>query len=1117
MRSRLVTCALIAVAFGSSPPARAQVIVTVAGGGNGEALPATAVAIRSPTAVAIDSRGELVIADNKACRVWRVDRRTNRIHIVAGTGHCGSSGDGGPAKQAELDGPSGLAVDRQQHLFVAEADGDRIRRIDLRTGLIETVVGSGKQGFGGDGGDARQASLDTPAGLAIDAQGALYIADSGNNRIRRVRDGRIDTVLGPAVSGLASGLNSPSGVALDAQRRLYVADTDNHRVLLSDPTTGRTRVIASGGDDDNYWKFDNPPPLKSAMTEPTGLAVSANGNLYIADTERNCIWRLSAIGRLSVAVGYRSSAQNDSGPAGDGGSAFDAQLNEPHGIALDANGDLYIADSDNARIRRVTAATQIIATVAGNGTSSLTGDGEKATGATLSSPRAIAVDRAGALYIADSRNDAVRKVDPIDGTILEIVGAQTDRWGGFGHSSLSSTHAGLNFPAGVAVDLFGNVYVSDSDTRRILRFDASSATLDTIAGGRRLTDGLSGDGGPARVARMHDPYGLAIGPDGNLYVADLYNGRIRRIERATGVISSVASYSPESDLKFVSSSGTTTYFGSFHSVAFDGVGNLYVADMRGHRIHRVNVQTGAMTTVAGNGVRDSEGGGTFSGDGGSALLAGLNRPGGVAVDASNNIYVADTANNRVRRIDAQTGIISTIAGSGVAGLSGDGAAAGDAQLNAPTALAIASDGTLYIADSGNDRIRAVLLNPNPQTPFLRRVAGRSALPDERAAEFADADRTCDLLTYHLPSLNLEGDLRLRFHKPEYIAAALTELQAVDAKRQVRAAQCARILLSPWARTEAEGERHEAAVDIRRIRRPAERPFRDPAAPAVRRVALDVLTRVIRAPLAYADRESDVFSAVLALVVEVADDAAARTLDSLISTGLGYGADAIMNTIASIHGFPQRWTGDFLIDTVNPDEIKRFNAEEAVKRSARVVAFRSWHSRVLLSDRATRLRTAMREWEPYLEWGSLKSTRFTSELVGVIRMGQEAVPLLRKLAERTPDNDVRAGAYIALAAITGQVDADMVAQLLDGDDEEVAIGAAIIEGAGSRAWREKLIEILDRAEPAQDVAAHALAVCHLRDALAPLQRHAFPNDTSMSRYAVRELIRELEAGLNGGEW
>lgn len=1108
MRASLVTCSLFATALACASPARAQIIVTVAGGGDGDGLPARAVAIRSPTAVAIDQNGGLLIADSKACLVWRVDRRTDRIHIVAGTGHCRSSGDGGPARQAELNGPSGLAVDRQGHVFVAETDGHRIRRVDRHTGLIDTVAGTGEAGFDGDGGDARQASLDAPVGLALDSQGTLYIADSENNRIRRLRHGRIDTVLGPSVAGLGVALSMPSAVLLDGQGRSYIADTGNGRVLVSEPGFVRSRIIAKG-DEDAYAIFDNAPPLKSAMREPTSLALGAEGDLYVVDTERSCVWRLDRLGRLRVAVGHRSSAQGDPGYGGDGGAAQDSQLDEPHGVALAANGDLYVADTENARVRRIAAKTGIITTVAGNGTSALTGDGQVATRAALSAPAALAVDRAGALYIADAGNGSLRKVDPIDGTILQIVGADTDRWGGFGHNQLSSTRAGLAFPGGVAIDRFGNVYVADSRGDRILRLDASSATLNTVAGGRRVSSGFGGDGGPARVARMQEPHGLAIGPDGSLYIADLFNGRVRRIDQATGIISSVAGDGPHS---ITAPSGTKTTFGSFNAVVLDATGNIYIADIREHRIHRVDARTGLVTTMAGNGVRGSERDGTFSGDGGPATLAGLNRPSGVAVDVENNVYVADTANNRIRRIDAKTGIISTVVGSGVAGFSGDRGRPTDAQLNQPSALAVAPDGTLYIADSANDRVRAVLFKPDPATPFLRRVAGRPAAQADISGDFAAAERTCDLLTRHLPTLNREGDLRLHLREAEYVSAALVELQGSEAVRQVRAARCLRILLSPWARSEFEGTRYGRYTRIQRMRRPSERPLSDPSAPIVRKTALELFTRLVRAkPLTPRDREDDVFSATLELVAEVGDDETARALESLIGPR-SIGVDAIMNAIARIHGFPERWSGGFLDDNPGgPEELARFEAAEAVKRQARVTEFHAWHANILRMTQSARLRAALRQWEAHLQWGAESSSRFADELTGVIRLGQPVVPLLRELAEHTPDNNTRAGAYIAIAAITGQVDFDMVSQLLDGDNEEVSIGAAMIEGSGSRAFREKLVDVLNRRDAAFSAAAHALVTCHLQEALMPLL--AFEGDKSLTQFE----LMELKAGLEAGEW
>ena len=482
--------------------------------------------------------------------------------------------DGGPAVEAELYNPAGVAVDGAGNLYIADASNNGIRKVDS-TGTITTIAGTGEFGFSGDGGPAVAAQLRSPRGVAVDSAGNVYIADSSNRRIRKIDStGTITTIAG----------------------------------------TGRLGFSGDGG-----------PAVAAQLRSPYGVAVDGAGNLYIADASNNGIRKVDSTGTITTIAGT-----GESGFSGDGGPAVEAELRSPYGVAVDSAGNVYIADSSNWRIRKIDA-TGTITTIAGTGEFGFSGDGGPAVAAELRRPRGVAVDSAGNVYIADVGNHRIRKVDST-GTITTIAGTGEFGFSGDGGPAVE---AELRSPYGVAVDSAGNVYIVDVGDHRIRKVDATG-TITTIAG---TGYGFSGDGGPAVAAELRDPYGVAVDSAGNVYIADSSNRRIRKVDA-----------------------------------------------------------TGTITTIAGTG----ESG--FSGDGGPAVEAELRSPYGVAVDSAGNVYIADSSNWRIRKIDA-TGTITTIAGTGEYGFSGDGGPAAAARLGFPRGVAVDGDGNLYIADTGNRRIR----------------------------------------------------------------------------------------------------------------------------------------------------------------------------------------------------------------------------------------------------------------------------------------------------------------------------------------------------------------------------------------------------------------------------
>ncbi len=671
-------------------------ITTVAGTGEqgfgGDGGPAVQAQLASPTGVAVDGSGNLYIADKGTSRIRKVDSR-GTITTVAGTRRRGGGGDGGPAVQGQLTFPNGVAVDGSGNLYIADSGNDRIRKVDP-TGTITTVAGMGEngrgRGYSGDGGPAVEAQLAGPVGVAVDGSGNLYIADRGNRRIRKVDSrGRITTVAGTGEHGGDGGpaaraqLNSPAGVAVDGSGNLYIADRDNDRIRKVD-STGTITTVAGGGRGNGLG--NGGPAVLARLNGPAGVAVDGSGNLYIADSNYHRIRKVDSTGTITTFAGTGRPSLG-----GDGGPATQAQLRTPVGVAVDSSGNLYIADRTH-RIRKVDSAGTIT-TVAGGGRIGDLRDGIPAVEAWLDSPTSVAVDGSGNLYIADSGNDRIRKVDS-EGTITTVAGGGEGAGAGDGGPA---TQARLDRPTSVVVDASGNLYIADRNNHRIRKVD-STGTITTIAG--KGENGFDGDGGPAIQAQLSSPTGVAVDGAGNLYLADQENHRIRQVDSA-GTITTIAGRGEYGFGGYAGDGGPAlaARLDSPTGVTVDRPGNLYIADRDNHRIRKVD-STGTMTTVAGMG----EDG--FGGDGGPAIQAQLASPTGVTADGSGNLYIADRDNHRIRKVDS-TGTMTTVAGMGEDGFDGDSGPATQAQLAYPTGMAVDGSGNLYIADRDNHRIRKV--------------------------------------------------------------------------------------------------------------------------------------------------------------------------------------------------------------------------------------------------------------------------------------------------------------------------------------------------------------------------------------------------------------------------
>ena len=658
---------------------RAQSILSTLLGGSPNGLPSLTASLNMPSAVVSDANGNVYVALKKAYQVVRIDS-AGRVWTVAGNGIPGAAGDGGPATSAMLSTPAGLALDQAGALYICDLTASRIRRIGL-DGIISTVAGNGKNAFSGDGGPAINASLFNPAGIAFDNSGDLLIADTGNHVVRMVTpDGLIRTIAGIGSSGGGSGnggpalqalLNQPQAVLVDNHGTIYIADTGNNwiRALTPDGTLSIYAGLDTSSTSSPFGSGGDPTIATNArLTTPTSLAMDQAGTLYFVEPKR--IRQVAGNGKIAPFAGT-----GIYGGSGDGGLARFANI-KVQGIAIDRYNNLLIADGDNNRVRIVTAADGIINTLAGDGLASF-------------NPRGLAV-RGSYLYFSDSNNNRVRRLDLTTQEISLVAGNGVADYAGDESSALS---ASLDTPRGLAFDQAGNLYIADTGNHRVAKV-GTDGKIDTVAGNG--TASTTGDGLTATKATLNAPAAVAVDPSGNLFISEQSGNVVRKVD-TSGVISTVAGTGTSGPPDSEKGVAINQKLNGPQGLAWDSTGGLLIADSGNHRVRRLSPD-GTIATVAGS----SAG---FSGDGGPATSAALRAPNAVQVDQAGNLYISDSSNYRIRRVGTD-GVISTVAGNGSSGYNGDGSPATAYSLYGASALVPAASGcSVYIADSSNLRIR----------------------------------------------------------------------------------------------------------------------------------------------------------------------------------------------------------------------------------------------------------------------------------------------------------------------------------------------------------------------------------------------------------------------------
>lgn len=682
------------------------------------------------------------------------------ISTFAGLGP--ALGDGGPAAIARFGAVSAVALGPDGSLYIADSAYHQVRRM-TPDGNISLFAGGPVRGFGGDGGPATSALLDTPTALVVDSGGNVCIGDSGNHRVRLVTTwGNIQTIVGngqlapdPSVSpvlpgegGPATGapLNQISGLAFASNSDLIVSDAGNNRIFRV--SSGVITTMA--GNATTPASLSAQPAKSATLSGPSGVATDLYGNVYFSELKTAVVRMIDTSGYLTVLIGTGSPGSQ---PVASG-SPLSYPLVQPIGMASDSSFNIYIIEAGRISMympyNPETGAAPMVQAIAGDLTQTVTsgtGDGGPPLSAGMN-PRSLAVDSQANIYLADSLltlnfNNRVRIIS--QNTITTFAGGNVPTGKG---DKGAATSAELYFPQALAISSQGTVYIADTADNRV-RAVTSDGKINTVAG--TGTAGTTGNQGSALAANINRPAGLALDSNGNLYLTD---GALVRQVSAAGTIATFATMPQAGSLAVdaqnnvyvgqsalvsqvsagkqaittVAGTGIAGYsgdngpafaaqVGNVAGLAVDSGGNLYIADQGNGRIRKV-AATGLITTIAG--------GGTSKADGVNATAAVLNAPAAVAVDSTGNVYIAEYGANRIRVVGLD-GNIHTIAGNGLQGFSGDGALATSASFNGPTDIKLDAQGNLYIVDSLNSSIRKLTPLPTLPTPAINAITNAGSL------------------------------------------------------------------------------------------------------------------------------------------------------------------------------------------------------------------------------------------------------------------------------------------------------------------------------------------------------------------------------------------------------
>jgi sugar lactone lactonase YvrE len=754
----------VATAFAAEPDTIYTVAGTGAGGFNGDGRPARRSSLYWVEEIKFAPDGRLHLLDwnNHMLRRLEADGTLSR---VCGAGLPGDS-EGDPLL-TQLNHPSAMDFDAQGRIYIAAWHNHKVKVYDP-TGPSPTVytIAGTVQGNAGDGGPATAAKFNLLPGVLLLPPGHplgggdLLATDAANQCVRVIRlasdpmtatnvagvsvqTGSVDRFWGTGTQGhdgddgpaadarlgfsKAQNAESDGRMALDGDGNVYVVSGVEH-VIRRIATDGTITTVAGNGT--AGYSGDGGRATSAQLDFPSDVAVAADGTLYVSDQNNHVVRRVDPDGDISTFVGDGTGVQ---GYSGDGGAPGDAKLHRPTGLELDAAGNLWICDKENSVVRVVTSGAPgglmvprtpytlpvaalgkppkkgpsgTIDTYAGTGTSAFTGDGKPALETDFYWPQDVAVQPgSGLLYVVDWNNHRIRRVED-DGTVRTVVGL-----GELGDTNGPALTVRMNHPTDIAFGpLDGDLYIATWHTDKVKRVLGSTNEVVAVnkPDGKRT---FSGEDGPVSLAELNLPSSAKFDSLGNMFIGDEGNRRVRRVDAGTQLIDTIIG------------TGAAGFFGD------DGPGTsamlnlpvgqsaqpagkvcvdptdawLYVADTDNHRVRRLDLQSGTITTVAGNGTA------AYAGDGGAATAASLSSPVDVDCDAAGNLYICDRDNHAIRRVDHFTGIITTVAGTGGAeGYDGDGGAATAATLNLPGGIFVdRTTGRLYVADTINSVVRVV--------------------------------------------------------------------------------------------------------------------------------------------------------------------------------------------------------------------------------------------------------------------------------------------------------------------------------------------------------------------------------------------------------------------------
>lgn len=643
-------------------------------------------------------------------------------------------GDGGPAVAARFACDSRTAVDELGRVYIVDCGNHRVRRVDS-AGIIDTIAGNGTLRDPGNGVAATSADLEWPTALSLDAAGNLYIVDTDGSRVLRVAtDGTVSRVAGIGNLGYSgdggpatlAAINTPYGVAIDPAGNLYIADTLNDVIRRVD-TSGTITTFAGTGA--AGFSGDGGPAIDAELAAPRAVGYdAASSRLIFVDGFNNRIRAVGATGTITTIAGGGTSTAEDI-------AATTAQIAYGTGLAI-GNGNIYYSDSNQNVVRRIDS-NGLVRTVAGNGTTGYSGNGGPATSAQLDGPNSIAVSGSN-LYIAEIDNNVVRRVDA-NGTISLVAGDTID---GDGNDGAAASGAQLSFPEGVAAR-GSDIYISDSGNYRCRRI-ASDGKITTIAG-RVDPEGT----GPITRAHLADPRALLVAPNLTL-IAGGESGTVQAVRGTT--LEAVAG-------RYLHDTATGTLarfrdrtFGSVGGVAYDAAtSRIFITETSANRLHVItivdpaNAHTWTITPLSLDtvlGARD-----------GSLASARFRNPTGLYFEpATKTLYVTDTGNHAIRAIDLSAGVgssapVTTIAGTlATRGYFGDSGPAASALLYAPLALTRCPNGDVFIADTGNHRVRRIAAGTQTITTVVGDGVAASSGEGAPATTFpvhAPAGLACD--------------------------------------------------------------------------------------------------------------------------------------------------------------------------------------------------------------------------------------------------------------------------------------------------------------------------------------------------------------------------------------